>query len=68
MRDHLRQLTGREPTDVVLHGFVGVRGEFLKAMFEEIDRRAGGVDAYLADIGVDAARREGLRARLIERT
>lgn len=66
-RERLRQITGREPSEAVLHGFVGVRAEFLRAMFDEFERRAGGTAAYLSSIGVDEARRERLRAKLIER-
>lgn len=41
--------------------------EFLAAAFEAIERAHGGMEAYLSDcIGLDAARRARLRARLVE--
>ena len=61
----LEASVGRRPTPAILRGFLGVSANHLDAAFESIDREAGGLDAYLERIGVDAARLARIRARLL---
>jgi protein tyrosine/serine phosphatase len=45
---------------------VSVNADYLETAFAVIDERSGGLDAYLEDaLGVDAALRERLHARLL---
>lgn len=55
---------GRRPSEEAVRAFLGVKADYLDAAFAAIDDRRGGVDAYLDAIGVDAARRDQVRARL----
>ena len=58
---------GRNHSIEVYRPFLGVREVYLQAAFARIEEEAGGLNTYLTDvIGVDAAKREALRARLLE--
>ena len=59
--------TGRTPTDAAVRAAIGVEAEYLAEAFRAIEAEHGSVDAYLeAVLGVDAALREALEARLLE--
>ena len=58
-------MIGREPSEAILTGFMGVSDRHLDLAFAAIEEEAGGLDAYLAALGVDAARLERIRARLL---
>jgi len=56
---------GGDPTIPAV--ILGVRREYLDASFEEVTRRYGSIEAYLADgLGLDAATRGALRTALLE--
>ena len=63
----IKETTGRVATDAAVRAAIGVEAEYLAAAFEVILAAHGSVDAYLAEVlGVDAALREALEARLLE--
>jgi protein-tyrosine phosphatase len=49
----------------VLEPLLSVDVAYLNALFETLDERHGGVDGYLAALGVDDGAREALRERLL---
>ncbi|MFN3520922.1 MAG: tyrosine-protein phosphatase [Phenylobacterium sp.] len=55
---------GRRPSETAVRAFLGVQPEYLDAAFAAIEERCGGIDPYLDEIGVDAAARDRVRARL----
>lgn len=58
--------TGRTPSDEALRVAMGVHAGDLDASFEVMAERCGSLDGYLEDVlGVDAARREAIRARVL---
>lgn len=61
----LQPIIGRPPSEAILLGFMGVTAAHLDIAFSAIDTEAGSLDAYLATLGVDAARRQRLRDRLL---
>jgi protein-tyrosine phosphatase len=62
----VEQLVGRRPSDEALRAWVQVYPEFLDAAFAEIRDRCDSIDRYLQDVlGVDAALRERLHARVL---
>ena len=61
----LAPIVGAEPSEAVLQGFMGVTAGHLDAAFAAIDARAGGLEPYLATLGVDAARLGRLHAKLL---
>lgn len=44
---------------------MGVKPSYLAASFAAIDADFGGVDAYLAEVGLDPSKRAALRTHLI---
>jgi protein tyrosine/serine phosphatase len=66
IRKRIQTVYGREPTDAAVIAFLGVEPAYLEAAFEAIDARHGSLDRYLEEaLGVDAAARERLVARLL---
>lgn len=61
----LEKMLGKRPSDVAVHAFLGVEAAYLERALAAIAEERGTVDAYLADLGVDQAAVERLRARLI---
>jgi len=62
----VERVVGRRPSDAALRAWVQVYPEFLDAAFDEIRGRCGSVDRYLEEVlGVDAALRERLHARVL---
>ena len=62
----VERVTGRTPSDEAMRVAAQVYPGYLDALFESIEARHGTVDAYLeAVLGVDAALRETIRARLL---
>jgi protein-tyrosine phosphatase len=58
---------GRDHSVEVYRPFLGVREVYLEAAFATINEEAGGLQPYLTDVlGVDAAKRDALRSRLLE--
>ncbi len=58
--------TGRIPSDEALRTAMGVNAGDLGASFEVMEARCGSLDGYLEDVlGVDAARREAIAARVL---
>jgi len=51
--------------DEIIRVLSGVRAEYLTGAFEEIDQHYGGIDGYLEAIGVTAAEKAHLEARLL---
>jgi protein tyrosine/serine phosphatase len=64
-RRDLMALTGAEPSPIMITGFLGVETRHLEAAFASIETRAGGLDAYLAALGVGPKAIDSVRARLI---
>jgi protein-tyrosine phosphatase len=66
LRGWLRDIAGQEVDDDALRVAVGVNPAYLEAAFQVIRDAHGSIDAYLEDaLGVDAALRERLHARLL---
>lgn len=65
MAKALEQQLGKTPSDVAVRAFLGVDARYLEQAFAAIEAERGSVDAYLADLGVDAAAAERLRAKLL---
>ena len=63
--ENLEKLLGKRPSDVAVRAFLGVEAGFLERALQAIAERSGSVDAYLAEIGVDAAAAQRLRERLL---
>ena len=61
----LQQSLGKTPSDVAVRAFLGVEGSYIDAAFASIRAKKGSVDAYLAELGVDAAATDRLRARYL---
>jgi protein tyrosine/serine phosphatase len=62
----IQQEAGRTPTDAAVRAAIGVEAEYLVEAFRAIEAAHGDVDAYLETaLGVDAALREALEARLL---
>jgi protein tyrosine/serine phosphatase len=58
--------TGRAPSDEALRTALGVNAGDLDASFQVMEERCGSLDGYLKDVlGVDAARREAITARVL---
>ncbi len=61
----LEQSLGKTPSDVAVRAFLGVDARYLETALDAIAAQSGSVDAYLAELGVDAAAVERLRGRLL---
>ncbi len=61
----LAPLVGGEPSESVLRGFMGVTASHLDLAFAAIEARSGGVEPYLAWLGVDGRRLSRVRAKLL---
>ena len=62
----IAQETGRTATDAAVRAAIGVEAEYLAEAFRSIAAAHGSVDAYLEEVlGVDAALKEALEARLL---
>jgi len=62
----IEQETGRKATDAAIRAAIGVEAEYLEVAFATMIETNGSVDAYLEQaLGVDAALREALEARLL---
>ena len=60
------EATGKTPSEEALRTIMGVEAAYLAEAFRAIEAEHGSVDAYLAAaLGVDAALREALEARLL---
>ncbi len=60
------EVSGRTPTDRAVRTAVSVDAAYLEAAFAAIEARNGSIDAYLEHaLGVDAALREQIEARLL---
>ena len=55
---------GRKPSETAVRAFLGVQAEYLDAALAAMAEQRGGPEAYLDSIGVDAAMRDRVRARL----
>ena len=63
--DGIEREYGRRPSDEAVRAFLAVDASWLEAAFDEIDTRAGGLDAYFEQVlGVDAATRERVHERI----
>ncbi|MEO0713548.1 MAG: tyrosine-protein phosphatase [Pseudomonadota bacterium] len=64
---YFNEMLGKTYENDVYRPFMGVRERYLRTAFETIRTEAGTLDAYLVDVlGVDDAKRDALRARLVE--
>ncbi|MFI4974394.1 MAG: tyrosine-protein phosphatase [Caulobacterales bacterium] len=62
----IEETTGRKATEAAVRAAIGVEAEYLHEAFKVIRENHGSVDDYLqAALGVDAALREALEARLL---
>lgn len=57
---------GRRPSETAVRAFLGVDSSYLVEAFVAIRRETGSVEAYLADLGVDAAAAQHLRETWLE--
>jgi protein tyrosine/serine phosphatase len=63
----ISEATGRTATDAAVRAAIGVEAEYLAEAFATIEAAHGSTEAYLAEVlGVDAALREALEARLLD--
>lgn len=63
--ENLEKMLGKRPSDVAVHAFLGVEAAYLERALDAIAEQRGSIEAYLADLGVDAAAAEALRERLV---
>lgn len=61
----LEEALGKKPSDVAVRAFLGVDAEFLEAGFAAIQAQSGSIDGYLDGLGVDEARRDAIRGKLL---
>ncbi|MES2034305.1 MAG: tyrosine-protein phosphatase [Pseudomonadota bacterium] len=67
MRDAIKEMTGREPTDEALVTALGVEAHYLETAFAAIHAQNGSLDDYLKDVlGVDTATRAAIEARILD--
>lgn len=64
-RSALARLTGRQPSEAALKGYLGVAQNHLEAALAEINRRGGGLEAYLESLGVDQDTQHQIRLRFL---
>ena len=63
----IRDLTGREPPEAAVRVAMGVEAGYLETSFAAMAERCGGIDQYLhSTLGVDPAKRDAVKARLVE--
>ncbi len=63
----VQDLTGRTPSQEAVFAGMGVEAEYLHLAIDAIEARYGSVDSYLElALGVDAALKAGIEARLLE--
>lgn len=63
----IRDLTGKTAPEASMRVAMGVEAAYLEAAFLAMIERHGGLDQYLeTELGVDAARRRAIEARLLE--
>lgn len=62
----LEQSLGKTPSDVAVRAFLGVEAGYLETALRTIAAERGSLGAYLAELGVDAAMTERLRAKLLD--
>src|SRR5579864_1735164 len=63
----ISEATGRTATDAAVRAAIGVEAEYLAEAFAAIEAAHGSTEAYLERVlGVDAALREALEARLLD--
>jgi protein-tyrosine phosphatase len=66
MRDHVREISGREASDEALLTGMGVEAEYLEEAFAAIRERYGSLDGYLEQaLGLDGRARERIHDRLL---
>lgn len=61
----LEEAFGKKPSDVAVRAFLGVDAEFLETGLAAIRAESGSIDAYLAKLGVDTARQDVIREKLL---
>lgn len=60
-REHLREVTGKSPDDAAMYVAMGVSADLLETTYRVLEDRAGGLDAYIANVlGVDAKKRDAI--------
>ncbi len=63
---HIAETYGRTPSEAAVRAFLGVEPHYLATALDAITARYGSLDAYLEQaLGVDAARRAAILARLL---
>jgi protein-tyrosine phosphatase len=66
MRDHIREISGKTPSDEAMLTGMGVEAQYLEQAFAVIREAHGSLDGYLEQaLGLDAALRERIHARLL---
>jgi len=67
MMQHMKDLTGRTPTEGAVRTALGVEAHYLETAFAAIHERHGSIDAYLErDLGVDEAARQAIHDRILD--
>ncbi len=62
----VRKATGHDVSTGAMRVLMSVHPDYLRRTFAAVDAHAGGFDGYMRDVlGVDAARAEAIRARLV---
>lgn len=65
-REHIREISGRTPSDELLIAAMSVEDHLLDTAFKEMTRRRGSLDGYLEqDLGVHADHRAEIRERYL---
>lgn len=66
MRDHIREVSGRTPSDEAVLTGMGVEAQYLEAAFAAMREAYGSLDGYLdRALGLDGALRERIHDRLL---
>lgn len=67
MREAIREMTGREPTDDALVTALGVDARYLETAFASIHEKHPSLDAYMEQVlGVDSKTRSAIEARILD--
>ncbi len=61
----LAPIVGGDPSEAILRGFMGVSAHHLDIAFAALGTRAGGLEPYLASLGVGETRLSRLRGKLL---
>jgi protein-tyrosine phosphatase len=67
MMQHMKELTGRTPTEAAVRTALGVEAHYLETAFAAIHEQHGSLDAYLERVlGVDDRARQAIHDRILD--